>query len=111
MTPLQLEILLHYYACANDFRDGDFSAPAVREAIDRFKDGEMLTIDDGKGVATYMLTERGRVYVEAVLAVPLPERRWVMPAMAHGYVSVNMRTPPGPMPDPATGWRPATSVA
>lgn len=79
MTPLQLEILLHYYACANDFRDGDFSAPAVREAIDRFKASEMLTINIERSAATYMLTERGRVYVEAVLVVPLPEKRWVMP--------------------------------
>lgn len=107
MTPLQLEMLLHYYASADDFRDGDFGAPSVREAIAHFKAAEMLTISDGTSNATYSITERGRVYVEAVLAVPMPERRWVMPSSSPGYVSVNMRTPPSAEPHPVHGWRPA----
>ncbi|TXH50484.1 MAG: hypothetical protein E6Q97_20305 [Desulfurellales bacterium] len=73
MTPLQLNILLHYYSCANDYRDGDFTAPAVREAIDWFYENvDMLEINnEGSGLATYRITERGRDYIETVLAVPL----------------------------------------
>lgn len=84
MSPLQLEILLHYYACANDFRDGDFTAPAVSEAIEDFrcKDGLLCAGGDGNHGPTYQLTPRGRVFVDALCALPLPEQVWVMPAQA-----------------------------
>lgn len=29
MSPLEIEILLHYYYCPGDYQDGDFSAPAA----------------------------------------------------------------------------------
>jgi 5-methylcytosine-specific restriction protein A len=32
-TPLYIEIGLHYATKADDYRDGDFTAPAVREAL------------------------------------------------------------------------------
>ncbi len=45
MTPLEIDILIHYYACADDFRDLD--APAIREAIDKFVgEGILLIIKD-----------------------------------------------------------------
>lgn len=77
MTPLEIQILLHYYACADDFRGGDFSAPAVGEAIAWFTQSDLLeptheTQDKGP---EFCITERGRVYVEALRAVPLPEKR------------------------------------
>lgn len=80
MTPLEIEILMHYLWSTVDYRNGDFSAPAVRAAIDRFSkiDG-MLKIDDSKRV-TYVLTDRARAYLEAVQAVPLPVCVWVIPA-------------------------------
>ncbi len=99
MTPLQIEMLLHYYSRADDYRDGDFSAPAVQEALEGFKRDELLAADQaGPPRTCYVITERGRVYVEALRAVPMPERRWVMPSM---------HLPPGPQPDPLLGWRPA----
>ena len=106
MTPLQIEMLLHYYSRADDYRDGDFSAPAVREALEGFKRDELLAADQADPPRTcYVITERGRVYVEALRAVPMPERRWVMPSMTAGYVVANVRLPSGLQPDPVLGWR------
>ena len=106
MTPLQIDILLHYYARANDYLDGDFSAPAVRQAIDDFKSENMLERATGESGATYQITERARVYIEVLLSVPLPMQRWVMPTVAPAYHVPNMMNPPGPTPHPIFGWQP-----
>lgn len=82
MTPLEIEILLHYYGHSDDYRQGDFSAPAVRDAIDRFK-GHMELLEPegqlGQVHHMYRLTERGKVYVEALMVIPLPVKAWKMP--------------------------------
>lgn len=86
MSPLELDILLHYHARTNEYADGDpyvMTAPAVRDAINRFvgEDGLLKYRDrqqSGRS-GTYELTERGRVYVEHVLALPLPVQTWKMP--------------------------------
>lgn len=78
MTPLKIEMMLHYYTSATDYRDGDFSAPAVREAINWFRDeAGMLAANDpkaGKDTA-YSITEKGKFYVEYICSVPLPVTR------------------------------------
>lgn len=79
MSPLQLQILLHYRGSATDFREGDFSAPSVREAIDWFKFEGMLAETNGDGYACYRLTQRANVYIDAMLELPFPEQKWVMP--------------------------------
>lgn len=81
MSPLQISILLHYHCRTTDFRDGDFSAPAVRQSIDWMRDGSNLIQESNEDHCTraYMLTERGQTYVEALKAVPLPVQVWQMP--------------------------------
>jgi len=105
MTPLQLQILIHYAYSAEDYRQGDFSATAVREAIDLFKQPvfpagdsfdaifnmfnatpsifcnllEPSTADRQQAGMCYQLSARGRMYVEALLKVPLPMLAWKMP--------------------------------
>lgn len=81
MTPLELSILIHYRGHARDFRNGDFNAPAVREAIDWFKgEAMLLEADDGKGAErAYKLTNRGEAFVTALCDMPLPVCKWVMP--------------------------------
>lgn len=88
MTLLEIEILAHYYSRAGDYRDGDFSAPAVREAIDRFREDAGLlryTTDEEQKLmyaaarSTYSVTDRGRRYIEVLQSVPLPIQIWVMP--------------------------------
>ncbi len=83
MTPLQLSILLHYRGHATDFREGDFSAPAVREAIDWFRDdARMLEATNGNmhSSAAYRLTEKGEAFVEALCEMPLPVCKWEIPS-------------------------------
>ena len=83
MSPLEIEILLHYYRCPTDYRDGDFSAPDVQDAIERFRDTHNLLEPthsmDEFCEPHYTITERGHVFVEALCNMPLPVKTWVMP--------------------------------
>lgn len=80
MTPLQIEILLHYYTTPTDYRDGDFFAPSVREAIDDFRKLNIL-VNSVKSGVNYALSEGGQRYVERLCSVPLPQIKecWVFP--------------------------------
>ena len=85
MSLLEIEILLHYRWSPHDYREGDLSAPAVREYINRFRDDWNLlehSTNDPRNTAAYRLTERGQVFVDALCAVPLPVQVWVMPKSA-----------------------------
>lgn len=90
MTPLEIEILMHYGTRMDDYRGGDHSAPAVKEAISRFMEEGLLThqgftverFDDGTLKARYAVTERCRFYLEELCKVPLPIQKWVMPDAA-----------------------------
>lgn len=82
MTPLEIGILLHYYGHADDYRNGDFSAPAVREAMNLFTQSTgMLELfgEDQTGYATYRLTDKGRFYIEYLCSIPLPVAKWTIP--------------------------------
>lgn len=79
MSPLQLQILLHYYCCANDFQDGDMRATAIHEAVDWFMSEGLLEVAPKQMEASYLLTDRGAVFVDALKLTPLPIQKWVMP--------------------------------
>jgi hypothetical protein len=80
MTPLQIEIMLHYYARTEDYRFGDFSAPTVKEAIEVFCRGDMLNFTNKADYpnAAYVITEKGRAYVDYLRSVPLPVVKYVI---------------------------------
>lgn len=78
MSPLMIDMLLHYYTTPTEYRDGDLSAPAVREAIEWFKDNGMLEVVMGKS-ATYGVTPKAVAWIEHVCSLPLPKQVWVMP--------------------------------
>lgn len=88
MTPLEIDIMLHYYSCANDWRNGDHTAPICKETFGWFLDQDLLKcsnfhverFEDGTLKARYEVTERGRAYVEALKQVPLPTQIWAVPA-------------------------------
>lgn len=82
MSPLQIEIVMHYYCCTDDYRGADFSAPAVRESIDWMRGDGGLLEESNRSTVNYQLTERGRVYVEALQSVPLPIQTWAIPDVA-----------------------------
>ena len=75
MSPLQIQILLHYHIHPTDFRDGDFSAPAVREAIAMFCDEGMLCLSDSQN-AVYEATKGVNVYVNKLMSIELPTLKW-----------------------------------
>jgi len=78
MTPLEIEILLHYYTRVDDYRDGDFSAPAVASAIGRFVNRlNLLETSSDDSAARYVATSRAVAYVEMLKEVPLPVEMWV----------------------------------
>lgn len=74
MTTIAIEIMLHYYCRTDDFRDGDFSAPAVKELMESFVVEDFLA-PQTDGSTKYVLLERGKVYVEALKNVRFPT--WV----------------------------------
>lgn len=81
VTPLAIEIMLHYHSRADDFPR--LEASAVQETIAEFVAAGMLA----EGPNTFLnqrtkfhITEGGQMYVAALMAVPLPVQRWVMPA-------------------------------
>lgn len=86
MSPLQIKILLHYHYSAYDYTESN--APAVREAIDRFRDVDGLlrlkSIEETimEPGARYTLTDRGQAYVEQICRVPLPVQVWTYPKEA-----------------------------
>lgn len=89
MSPLQVGLLLHYRIGATDYRDGDISAPAVREAIDWACRENLLEVSPiapppGHEAPKYRMTARGRCLVETICSVPLPQRReiWVTPEVS-----------------------------
>lgn len=86
MTPLLIEMLLHYHYSGVDYREGDFQAPSVREGIDWLRDeARMIENDDESRRRTYKLSERGEIYVKALMTVPLPVQVWAMPTTSPDY--------------------------
>lgn len=81
MTPFELTILIHYYGCANDFRDGDFTAPICKGTFTKFVTENLLECvpPEECKYASYRLTERGHVFVDALRNLPLPVKLWIMP--------------------------------
>lgn len=81
MTPFELDILLHYYAHVDDHPVMFDRPPIWPETRDAFKAQGLLAEKDPDSdrKALYHLTNRGRAYIEAILAMPLPVQVWVMP--------------------------------
>lgn len=77
MSPYELDILLWYYARCGEHPDAVRQPPIYEPTMAQFLALDLLrrqdADDDG---ATYAITPRGRVYVEAIQRVPLPEQRW-----------------------------------
>jgi len=96
MSPLMIEILLHYLSRTDDYRNGDFYAPAVRQAIDWLNDNGFLKAAQRGTRRSYHLAERGEVYVKALCEIPFPIQIWVIPEIKlendHGKSTIDYRT-------------------
>jgi hypothetical protein len=81
MSPIQIEILLHYHCCVDEYRDGDLSAPAVQETLRCFVDERLLepVIPTDAYTATFKTTPRAEALISAWCDMPLPVQVWVIP--------------------------------
>lgn len=75
MSPAHLKILLHYFTEIDDhprvLGDSTLLGAFVRDGL--------LEINNGRGPqeADYRITEKGIVFIQHVLSVPLPKQLWV----------------------------------
>ena len=82
MTPYEIDIVLWYYVRVGDHPDIQRNPPVWRPTVDGFIDNGLLLISKGRMDVVYVLSERGRAYVEALQRVRLPVQTWVMPGEA-----------------------------
>jgi hypothetical protein len=76
MSPLEIKIMLHFYYSpkGTDYPDGSSSAYA--DAIAVFRSHGILRLSENSHI--YANPEALEVYVEALMAVPLPTQKWVI---------------------------------
>lgn len=82
MTPIEIDILLHYYVSPEEYRNGDIGAPAVLDALKKFVSRGLIvkrTVPNEYGALYEGNSAALKVYVETLCAVPLPVQKWVMP--------------------------------
>jgi hypothetical protein len=75
VTPMQMAILMRYYVERWPATDAADTERSATDTAHLFRLGLLRSRSDG----AYETTERAAVYLEAILALPLPEQRWVMP--------------------------------
>ena len=77
MSPIEIEILLHYHHSLENFPRQD--APAVKEAIAKFLKHGILLDKRREGSPTYQVNRPALdAYVKAVCSIPLPHQEWVI---------------------------------
>jgi hypothetical protein len=82
MTPLQIQMMLHYYALVGPYAGDDYrhaNSPAVLSQRTELMVLGLLDTD-GSRPSGYCVTDRGRAYVLALCDMPLPVKTWVMPS-------------------------------
>jgi hypothetical protein len=78
-TPLEVEILIHYYVSRDiDFRN--LEAPAIQSAINEFVAKGLLLKDDSEDAPSKYFGNREvlEMYVNEICSVPLPKQKWVI---------------------------------
>ena len=79
LSPLEVMMLIHYYAIHNDFQF--IEAPAQRHAIEKFlrlgliEENIQIRDDDPKYVGN---TEALEPYIKKLCSIPLPKMEWVV---------------------------------
>ena len=82
MSPLEIQIALHYHCVREDYPNPSF--PAQQSVIQSFLTNGFLTkLPDGKDHhnMTYFPTEKLNVFCKALCAVPEPQQVWVIPTL------------------------------
>ena len=81
MSPLQINILLHYYTSPTDYPELSF--PAQQDALEYFLNAGFLTkTEPGEDISadtrSYTPTEKLHVYCQALCQVPEPTQIWTV---------------------------------
>lgn len=81
MTPLQIHLILWHYSCGSRFPANVFSERIVREELSLLvSSGLFERLEDcSQEHHGFKATEKGEAYVEALTALRLPVRKWVLP--------------------------------
>ena len=82
MSPLHLQILLHYYAIAEPYaanNPGHANSLAVKAYTQDLIDKNLILADATSG-SGYRVTERGEFFVSHICSLPLPVSGWRMPS-------------------------------
>lgn len=74
MTPLQIQMLLHFHCVAAPFEPW---GPAHSEALEWFISEGVVDVMDG--LDRPRLTARGEAYVKFLCDMPFPVAQWVLP--------------------------------
>ncbi len=70
-SPLEIELLIHFYACAEDHPRRN--APAVEEAICNFVLDGIFELRSNR----IQVTEKGRAWLKVILSTEYPSLAWV----------------------------------
>ena len=73
ITPLHLEILMHYFVYATPFRA---DSETIRSYIQYWVEVGCLEPTDA-GTLSYDVTEKGQAWINKVLSTPMPTQKWV----------------------------------
>lgn len=76
VTPLYIEIMLHYSFSASEFERAD--APACMEALHDLTEQGMLRYEE-VGSQRWHITEKGKAWIVALCYVPFPQATWKIP--------------------------------
>lgn len=72
LTPLHLEILLHHFVSTVAFRHDN---ECVQNARNDLMTLELLDSYEASGF--FLVTDKGKAWLEHVLATPMPTHKWV----------------------------------
>lgn len=80
MTPLHIQLMLHYYAVAEPYAKNDLEHATSRAVSDYTKELlEYGLIVKDVGPSGFKSTDRGNAYVQMLCNLPLPVCKWVAP--------------------------------
>ena len=87
MTPLEIRLLLHIHTTPAPI---ETPTKIYVETLDHFQAIGLITMDEvvEPGQHPYRLTERGQVYIDALMSLPLPVAYWRIPDMPEHRVGV-----------------------
>jgi hypothetical protein len=81
MTPLQITMMLHYYAIAAPYAQHEPEhaiSPAVRSQTQDLADAGLIEPSSTSG-SGWRSTDKGKAYVEMLCDLPVPVCKWVQP--------------------------------